>query len=391
MRVTGKDEDRVVVLEKVIEKVMTLKEAARRMGVSERQAKRLKGAYRKGGLAGIIHKSRGRRSNRGSDPGFKAEVIECYRTQYSDFGPTLASEKMEKRNGLCVNHETLRLWLVKAGLWERARKGKKHRSRRRRRERFGELVQIDGSHHDWFEGRERDCCLMNMVDDATGVTLSLMAEEETTEAAMRLLWMWIERFGIPEALYSDLKNVYISDREPTEAEQLAGEAPLTVFGKSCKKLGIEIIPAYSAQAKGRVERNHGVYQDRLVKEMRLDGISTIEDANKLLELGFCNEINEKFAINPSSVPDAHVPLGKGTRLESIFCSEEPRVVSSDWVVRYKNRFFQIMKTSKLLPRPKNKVIVAEWLDGSIHLLFEKRELKFVEIDAERYASLRKAG
>jgi transposase len=391
MRVTTKDEHRVVVLEKVMEGTMTLKEAARRMGVSERQAKRLKKGYRKDGLAGIIHKSRGRRSNRKIDPEVKSRVVECYRTQYADFGPTLASETMAKRNGIEVNRETLRLWLIEAGLWKRARKGKKHRSRRRPRERFGELVQIDGSHHDWFEGRRSGSCLMNMVDDATGTTLSLMAEEETTEAAMRLLWLWIERYGIPEALYCDLKSVYISDREPTEAEQLAGEVPLTVLGKACQKLGIEIIPAYSPQAKGRVERNHGVYQDRLVKELRLEQITTIEGANTLLRTGFCEELNRKFAVRPQSDRDAHIPLPKGVRLESIFCSEEKRVVSADWVVRYKNRFFQILKSSKPLPRPKNNVVVAEWLDGSIHILYEKKEVKVTELNAEQFASLRKAG
>jgi transposase len=391
MRVTTKDEHRVVVLEKVKQRVMTVKEAAKRMGVSERQAKRLAKAYRRKGLAGIIHKSRGKASNRRIALAFKERVVECYRECYAGFGPTLASEKMEQRNGLTVNRETLRLWLVEAGLWKRARKGKKHRSRRRPRERFGELVQIDGSHHQWFEGRRTGSCLMNMVDDATGTTLSLMAEEETTEAAMRLLWLWIERYGIPEALYCDRKSVYISEREPTEAEQLAGETPLTVFGKACLKLGIEIIPAYSPQAKGRVERNHGVYQDRLVKEMRLVKISTIEEVNTLLKKSFCAELNRKFALDPHTVSDAHVPLPKRICLESIFCTEEPRVVSADWVIRYKNRAFQILKSSRPLPRPKRKVVVAEWLDGSIHILFEKKEVKFIELEAEQLASLRKAG
>jgi transposase len=391
MRVTTKDEYRVVVLEKVMAGTMTLKTAARRLRVSERQAKRLKQRYRKEGLAGIIHKSRGKRSNRELDPEHKARVVECYRTQYLDFGPTLASEQMAKRDAVKVNRETLRLWLIEASLWKRARKGKKHRSRRRPRERFGELVQIDGSHHDWFEKRRTGSCLMNMVDDATGTTLALMAEEETTEAVMRLLWSWIDQYGIPEALYCDLKNVYISDREPTEAEQLAGDMPLTVLGKACKKLGIEIIPAYSPQAKGRVERNHGVYQDRLVKELRLEDISTIEGANELLQSVFCDELNRKFARKPQTDMDAHIPVSRGVRLESIFCKEENRVVSADWVVRYKNRFFQILKASKPLPRPKSTVVVAAWLDGSIHILFEKKEVKFLELDEEQFASLRKAG
>jgi transposase len=390
MRVTTKDEYRVVVMEKVIAGAMTLKTAARRLGVSERQAKRLKKGYQSGGLAGIIHKSRGKKSNREIDPELKARVMDYYRDRYDGFGPTLASEQIAKRNGIEVNRETLRLWLIEAALWKRARKGKKHRSRRQPRERFGELVQIDGSHHKWFEGRRTKSCLMNMVDDATGTTLAMMAEEETTEAAMRLLWLWIERYGIPEALYCDLKSVYICDREATDAELLAGEQPLTVLGKACKKLGIRIIPAYSPQAKGRVERNHGVYQDRLVKELRLEEISTIEGANALLQSSFCDELNRRFAVQPCIDLDAHIPLPKGMRLESIFCNEENRVVSADWVVRYKNRFFQIQRSSKPLPRPKDTVVVAEWLDDSIHILFEKKEVKFTELDAEQFASLRKA-
>src|SRR5690606_23484094 len=161
-----------------------------------------------------------------------------------------------------------------------------HRERRERRARFGELVQVDGSHHRWFGPDGRQCCLMNLVDDATGCTYSLMFEEETTEAAMQVLWGWITRYGIPQALYVDRKSVYITDREPTVEEQLAGQEPLTAFGHACAKLGIQLITAYSPQAKGRVERNHAVYQDRLVKELRLQGLTTIAEANTLLTCGF---------------------------------------------------------------------------------------------------------
>ena len=245
---------------------------------------------------------------------------------------------------------------------------------------FGELVQLDGSHHDWFEQRGEDCCLMNMVDDATSITLSLMAKEETTEAAMRLLWAWIKRYGIPASVYCDRKNVYVTEREPTPQEQLAGQEPLTAFGMACQKLGIEIITAYSPQAKGRVERNHGVYQDRFVKELRLKGIRSIEDANELLEGGFIDSLNRRFAKPAASTADCHVPIINDTDLRAVFCFEVQRTVGRDWVVQSDCRRFQILRDAKPLPRPGSKVTVARWLDGSIHLLAKGKEIRYQEIE-----------
>ena len=249
----------------------------------------------KEGDKGLIHRNRGRPSNRRKAPEVKEMALALYREQYWDFGPTLAAEKLVERDGYEVNHETLRRWLLAAGLWKRQRNRPKHRQWRERKAHFGELVQMDGSHHRWFSGQEDKDCLMDMVDDATGRTLALMSEEETTVAAMRVLWAWVEKYGIPKALYVDWKNVYVTQREPTLEEQLSGELPLTQFGRACKKLGIEILPANSPQAKGRVERKHGVYQDRWVKELRLAGIRDIEGANQSL-LGFTESLN----MNPES-------------------------------------------------------------------------------------------
>jgi len=175
-----------------------------------------------------------------------------------------AHEKLAEQD-LEVDHETLRRWLLQAGLWQKRRKRREHRSRRERRAHFGELVQMDGSPRHWLGNEAPEHCLMELVDDATGNTLSLMDTAETTALAMRTLWWWIDRFGVPRALYTDKKNIYVSDRQPTVEEQVAGEEPLTPFGKICQNLGIEIIAANSPQAKGRVERKHGVYQDRFLK------------------------------------------------------------------------------------------------------------------------------
>ena len=218
---------------------------------------------------------------------------------------------------------------------------------------------------------------MDMVDDATGKTLSLMSEEETTVAAMRVLWAWVESYGIPKALYVDWKNVYVTQREPTLEEQLSGELPLTQFGRACKKLGIGILPANSPQAKGRVERKHGVYQDRWVKELRLAGFRDIEGANQLLS-GFAESLNAKFAVEPRSSADFHRPMPQGMDLRTVFCLEEQRTVGNDWVVRYKNGFFQIGPQSNL-PPARRRVMVQEHLDTTIYMIYRDREVLFREI------------
>jgi len=274
----------------------------------------------------------------------------------------------------------LRRWLIEDGQWQVKRNRHQYRQRRERRHRFGELVQFDGSHHGWFEDRGERCCLMNMVDDATGTTLSFLNEQETTVAAMKLLWSWIERYGIPEGVYCDRKNAFVLDREPTIDEQLAGIQPQSPFELACEKLGIAVVVAHSPQAKGRVERNHGVYQDRFVKELRLAGISTIGEANRLLEEDYLPKINAKFAKAPIDDDDAHVPLLSGQRLESVFCFEERRVVSRDYVLQFKNRLFQLRRGGKhRLPAPGTRVVAQQWLDDSIHFYHKQRELHIEEI------------
>jgi len=372
-----RERTRLVMMARVREEAMTIKEASEVIGVSYRQSRRIYKRYREEGDKGVIHRNRGRPSNRGKDCKIKEAVLRLYREQYWDFGPTLAAEKLGERDEYEVDHETLRRWLLVAGLWKRQRKRAKHRQQRERKSHFGELVQMDGSHHKWFEERGEEECLMDMVDDATGKTLALISEEETTRAAMKVLWAWVERYGIPRALYVDWKNVYVTQREATLEEQLAGELPLTQFGRACQKLGIEIITASSPQAKGRVERKHGVYQDRWVKELRLEGIRDIEGANQHL-CGFTDGINAKFAVEPRSSADFHRPMPEDMDLRGVFCREETRTVGNDWVVRYNNRFFQIVSQSNL-PPAKRRVMVQEHLDGSIHMVYRDRDVLFTEI------------
>lgn len=375
---SGKERRRLVELELVAQGKQGLVEAARRLGMSYRQMKRVWRRYREEGARGVVHRSRGRPSNRGYGAEVRERCLAVYRDRMKEFGPTLASEKLVEWGVVEVDHETLRRWLMGAGLWARARRRGPHRRWRERKRAFGELVQLDGSHHDWFGTGER-ACLMNFVDDATTTTLARMEAEETTEGAMRSLWGWIERYGVPLALYCDGKTVYVTGREPTVAEQLAGEPPLTAFGKACRRLGIEIVRAYSPQAKGRVERSHGVYQDRLVKELRLRGITTIEGANALLDGGFVARLNERFATTPAVAEDAHRPVPPGLDLATVFVFEESRCVANDWTVRYSNRYFQITGPKQGMPRPKAKVIMQRRLDGSLHILYRGRELCFREV------------
>ncbi len=377
LTMSAKELRRKTVFDEVKAGRLTKREAARRLGICYRQVLRSYERFVAEGDAGLVHRSRGKPSNRGAPPSVKRKALKRYRKRYAehDLGPTLAAEKL-RAEGVVVDHETLRRWLLEAGLWNKRRKRKVHRSRRERKEGFGQLVQMDGSPHRWFGSEYAPACLMNMVDDAAGTTLGLMDEQETTVAAMTLLRRWIERYGIPQALYTDKKTVFVTDREPTVEEQLAGEKPMTAFGKACAKLGIEIIPAQSPQAKGRVERSHGVYQDRLVKELALRGVTTIAGANKVLEGGFVDDLNAKFARAPRSDVDFHRPLPKGLDLAHVLCFEQTRVVQNDWCVRFENRHYQILADNRPLPKPKDKVIVRTLLDGSRHILFRDKALRW---------------
>ena len=223
---------------------------------------------------------------------------------------------------------------------------------------------------------------MNMVDDATGQTFSMLFEQETTEAVMRVMWDWIERHGIPQAVYCDRKNAFVSNREASVEEQLAGVEPKSHFELACEKLGIEVIRAYSPQAKGRVERNHAVYQDRFVKELRLRGIATIAEANRFLEEEYLPAINAKFARPPACSEDGHAPL-LHTDLREILCFEEQRVVTSDFVVNFKKRLFQILPKNHPRPRPGDKVTVRVRLDKTLDIYFKGTKLSCEEIPIQQ--------
>lgn len=381
---------RVGVMGRVAAGTLTLGSAATLLGLSYRQAKRLYRRYRAEGGAGLKHRSAGRPSNRATAPAVRGRVLALVREKYSGpvderFGPTLAAEHLASEDAVVVDHETLRRWMLDAGLWSRARKRSPHRRRRERKARFGELVQLDGSFHDWFEGRGPHSCLVTLVDDATGRTHGGFSAQETIWAAVTVLRGWLERYGIPQALYTDWKNVYV--RRPTEEERLTETEPLTQFGRMCGQLGIRIIPASSPQAKGRIERNHGTHQDRLVKKLRRKAIGEVAAANAFLETEYWAEHNRRFARSPASPDDFHVAIPRGVRLDAVFRLEEPRTVSNDWVVRYNNRFFQVERQSHR-PPARGTVLVYEAADGEVEIRYRGRVMRCTEIPPAAVAAKR---
>jgi hypothetical protein len=267
--------------------------------------------------------------------------------------------------------------MLAAGLWSRERKRKAYRKRRERKAHFGELVQMDGSFEKWLEDRGPSGCLMNLVDDATGTTLCQLGEQETTWAAAHLLRQWIDKYGIPQALYTDWKNVYI--RQPTVKEQQEGRAAVTQFGRMCAKLGIQIIAASSPQAKGRVERNHGTHQDRLIKKLRRKHIANWEAANRYLQDEYLPEHNRRYGRPAASSQDMHVAARSQRQLDEVFCLEQERVLSQDWVVRYQGQLLQVKRQRRHQATPGAKILVREWEDGRLELRYGGHKIAWQRI------------
>jgi transposase len=363
---------------------LRLREAAELLDLSYRQAKRIAARYREGGAKALQHGNCGRVSNRAYPAKYRAAVLKQLRARYEDFGPTLASEHLASDDGLEVHAETLRRWMKEAGLWQRQRRRKPYRQRREAKAHFGELVQLDGSFHEWLEQRGPRGCLMHMVDDATTKALGRFSEEETIWAAAGVLRRWIERYGVPLALYTDWKNVYV--RPPNAEERERGEPAVTQFGRMCAKLGIRIIAASSPQAKGRVERAHGTHQDRLVKKLRLAGIVNYDQANAYLEEHYLAEHNRRYAHAAVASADYHRRRPTARQLDEVFWLEEERVVSEDWVVRYHSRLLQLERQSQYWAPAKSRVLVRENEAGEVAIHYRGQRLGFRELKASKALS-----
>jgi|SRR5579883_117293 len=372
--------ERKTLLESYVCGKLTLSEVARCLDISYRQAKRIWGRYKKEKDKGLVHRSRGKVPVNAYSSAFKEQVLSRYEARYYEFGPTFAAEKLLEDDRIAVHPETLRLWLKEAGLWSRKRKRTVYRECRERRPCFGELLQIDGSIHRWFVEEESHYCLLNIVDDATGICLAGLDKGETTYILLTVFKKWLQLYGIPKAVYVDLKNVYVSSKQLKEKydDDLLIQEGFSVFEQVCKKLGIQIIRAYSPQAKGRVERKHSIFQDRLVKDLKLYGIKNLQEANAYLEK-FLVKINNKFAKSKEEVPDAHRDTGGYGELDQIICWQYKRQLRNDWTIQFKREYYQIQKGYEQLLKPEDFIIIKRYLDGTMRFWYEESELAYEKL------------
>jgi len=361
------------IVRKVLEKEITQGEASEILGLSLRQIRRIVKRVRVEGDQGVIHRSRGRPSNRRIPDEVRDKVIGLYRSQYGDFGPTLAAEKLWERDRVKVHEETLRLWLIEAGDWEKRRKRRAHRRWRERKHHFGEMVQIDGSHHDWFEGRGPGCVLMGYIDDATGKAFGRFYGYEGTIPAMDSFKRYVKKYGIPLSVYVDGHTTYKSPGKPSIKDELENTKPLSEFERALKELGVRVRHAHSAPAKGRVERLFKTFQDRLVKEMRLRGLRTVEEGNVFLQQ-YLPVYNRRFAVRALERGNFHRPLSSGIKLDSILCIKTPRALRKDFTVVHNRKLYQIEDKT-----PSPRIMVHEQIDGSMKLFDRGKVLRFHEI------------
>lgn len=363
--------DRLAVMQQLLSKQIRQGEAARLLGVSVRQVKRLLRRYRQEGATGLIAQSRARRPPNARPEAMRQAVLELVRTRYADFGPTLAAEQLATRHGTVLSHETLRTWMTTAGLWvPRARRRTRLHPGRPRRPCVGELVQIDGSLHAWFEERGPTCTLIVFIDDATSRLLALrFARAETIEAYMQTLAPYLGQYGRPVAFYSDKHSIFRVNRPDQEGE-------LTQFTRALRTLDIEPIHAHSPQAKGRVERANQTLQDRLVKELRLQGVSDIDAANAFLP-AFLAAYNARFAKAPVSPVDAHRPLlHTPAELTLILSLHHCRRLSKDLAFQFQNRTYQLTGPVLGARRRGTPITVCEAFDSSVTLLHEGQILPY---------------
>jgi len=371
---SAKERRRVEVMSRVRDGQVSVAVAAGLLGVSERQAWRLKQRYATGGDGGLVHTLRGRASNNKTAGAARSAVLKAYRLKYAGFGPTLACEYLLKDGGhAAVSHDTLGRWLREEGLFEKRRKRGKHRLRRPRRACAGELVQMDGSWHDWLEGRGPWCCLMVMIDDATGRVTARFYEKETLNASFDLFGRYVKARWLPRALYVDKAGIYRAE---------AG-CPPTQFGRAMGELGVELILANSPQAKGRVERMNGTLQDRLVKELRLRGVRDMVAANGVLddEGPFLKQFNAKFAVKAAKRTDVHVKVRAALKLDEVLCEREERAVGHDWCVQWHGRLLQIdaRHAALNLPRVGRRVTVIEKASGDLLVRYAGAVLMWAEV------------
>lgn len=377
MAMSAKEAKRLYVVQQVLDRKLRQRPAAALLGASVRQMRRWVTRVRTDGVQGLVHRLRGRASNRRWPTAVRERILRLYRQQYADFGPTLFSEKLQERHRVRVNRETLRQWLLVAGLWQQQRQARQHHVWRERKACRGELVQLDGSHHDWLEGRGPRLVLMAYIDDATSRVFARFYEGEGTHAALESFAGYVQRYGLPQSLYADRHTTYRSPGQLTMEDELAGRPrPQSQFERAVTELGVTLIPAYSPQAKGRVERLFRTCQDRLIKELRLAQIATREAANRFL-VGYLPRYNRRFSRLPQSAVNLHRPAPPRTVLLRTLAIRQTHALRRDNTLRHATRLYLLAE--RWPGRRPTTIQAEERLDGKLYLLDGERVLRYREV------------
>jgi len=379
LTMSAKELNRLEILGRVLERRLTQAQAAKRLGLSVRQVERLCRRLRLKGRQGLISKKRGRPSNRKLPAAFRERALELVQSRYADFGPTLAAEKLHEQHGVIVSVETLRRWMIEVEIWvPRSRRNRRVHQPRHRRSCFGELIQIDGCDHEWFEDRAPRCTLLVYVDDATSRLMELrFVKSESTFDYFEATRSYLERHGKPNAFYSDQASVFRVTHSQTRKN-----GGVTQFGRALSELNIDIICANTPQAKGRVERANLTLQDRLVKELRLAGIDSMEAANAFAPT-FIDSYNARFGRAPMSDHDAHRPVRKDENLEQVLCWQEDRKISKELTVHFQGGRYLIEPGPETLELRGRRCRVHEYYDGRVELRYEGRCLPFTVFEEQR--------
>ena len=371
---------RYQLIERSLKKEITQARAAELLELSERHVRRLVNRVRLKGIRGLIHGNRGRPSPRKMSLEMVERIASLIAERYPDFGPLHAAEKLWERHKVRVSREKVRRIMMAKGLWRRRRRRKEDHVWRERKHHVGEMVQMDGSHHSWLEKRGPRLVLMGYVDDASNRVFGRFYDYEGIYPAMDSLRRYIERYGLPQSIYLDKHSTYRTSRQPDTEELLRDEQAQTQFERALHEVGIKAIHANSPQAKGRIERTFGTFQDRLVKEMRLEVVSTCEEANRFLDV-YLPKHNRRFMKEPLRSQDLHRPVPKSLNLDDIFCLQGIRTVNNGYIIKWTSRTFVLTRPSLTLRR--QKVVVREWFDGRLSIRFKGKELEYKEVDMVR--------
>lgn len=373
LELSMKEMDQLVIFDRLKKGEISQRGAATTLRCSVRWVRKKYKRYKQQGAEGLVHRSRGKPSHRLWDAEQKDKAMALFEGVFSGFGPTFAAQKLEAMYGIKINRETLRKNMIKHGHWLGRKRKIKHREQRERKSYFGEMVQLDGSPHDWFEGRGPRCTLINFIDDATSAIIVMMLiPSESTKGVMSAFRTYVEQYGRPLSLYIDFGSVFRVNTNNPENDKI------TQFGRLCKELDVTMKFAHSPQAKGRVERSHGTQQDRLIKELRLANINTVDEANKFIREVYIPQHNQSFARPAAKEGNVHRPIN-GFDLNTIFCLKETRILQNDFTLQYKKRIVQLNAHQQAVIRPKEIVTIHEHFDETIALFIRSIPLHFTEL------------